>query len=167
MTISTPATGTDIPWPVEAPDVRLGGLLLLESSVHPAGPPEQHEPPEDAEAPSNQRDWNVYCVRLAGDPAGREYALIGELFMCQGDWHLSVSALTPLQLRGELRADAHNLGPDELAKRYGPWATHVLWDFVAQHARLLSSGVLRHFDIPTQSPEAAYEVPAYLTEPED
>jgi hypothetical protein len=156
-------TTADVPWPESAPDVRLGGLLLLDSSVMPATAIHSDEDgPGEPDTDKPQRDWNVYLVRLASDPAGREYGLIGELFVCEGEWHLKVSALTPLQLRGSLREEAHTLGSQALTERYGPWATHVLWDFVAQHARILAAGVLRKFDLPPESPEAEYGVPAYL-----
>lgn len=159
-------SSADVLWPTDAPDVRLGGLLLLDSFIQPAGP--VHRDDDQPEQPKDvaQRDWNVYLVRLAGDPAGREYALVGELFSCEGDWHLKVSALTPLQFRGALREKSHQLGSEALTERYGPWASHVLWDFVAQHARILAAGVLRPFDLPSESPDAVYAPPDYVAHPE-
>ncbi len=162
MTLLHQPQSADVPWPSDAPDARLGGLLLLDSSVQPAVPAPPEEDREQGVDSTVQRDWNVYLVRLPSTPAGREYGLIGELFICEKDWHLKVSALTPLQLRGALQEEAHGLGPEALTERYGPWATHVLWDFVAQHARMLAAGVLRTFDLPSESPPAEYGVPDYL-----
>lgn len=150
---------SDVSWPTDTPDIRLGGLILLDSLVHPV----PHSVQEDDEAGSDdaeQRDWNVFAVRMTGPvPEDREFGLIGELFVCQGDWQLKVSALVPLQVRGTLRDELASLGADAIAKRFGPWANHVLWDFVSQHARILGASVLRTFPLPRQTPEADYQVP--------
>lgn len=154
-----------IVWPPDAPDLRLGGLVLLDSSVHAVHPADESGK-EDPTPSDVQRDWNIYAVDLAGGPPGATIGLIGELFISDHDWHLKVSALTPLEVRGQAESFRDSTDLDALASTWGPWANHVLWDFVAQHARILGSGVLHRFPLPQRTPEATYSVPEYIDEPD-
>ena len=147
--------GSVEPWPLDAPDLRPRGLILIESSLTFAGhPSEEHN--EDVQQDTQDTwdggfDWTV-----AGQPAhvtenGEWHAaLIGDIFICREGWHLMVGAVLPIDGRPGVFDDCTDR--DDVERRLGYWASHLLWDFLIVEGNRQLVNARTGFTLPSATP---------------
>lgn len=123
--------------------MTVAAMILLSSNVAPN------------ESGERGTTWEISGVwTTAHGSSGPEPALYGELTVKGDHWMVEVSGLAQLGTRGEprerLRSD---LDADAVAKTYGPWASHLFWDYLALQARAASTGLFADFEVPRVTPE--------------
>lgn len=149
--------GPEQSWPSEAPDVMFGGVRLVESSLAFVGAGEEHE-----EGAPSTFEWVIKGTpaHAAHDDEEHLHAtLIADLFVCDHDFHLSVTAGAPLLTRQG--TDEGGLHAEAIEERFGYWASHVLWDVVASEARRQIGSLGAPLTLPfrTPKPTLAHELP--------
>ena len=111
--------------------------------------------PNTNETPAPLR-WNVLGVRLHVERDNhdvvQEPGLVGILTVADINHALRVDVMTPLLWRGDAVEADWSDDMDRLAELYGRWCAHAMWDFAAQHGRLLLAGVLSDMRLPAQTP---------------
>ena len=146
------------------PGVGLGGLHVLRSIVQPRPEVEDSQDEaewEDAEWEDSDHRSNSWCIYgVQSGEAENRYALIGDLALEDAPWMIGVTVVCPLNFSGPEPEDEG--AQDQLAEKYGRWASPVMWDFASHIARTLAASVLAtEVDIPFRTP-----VPHILSSPD-
>lgn len=133
-------------FPEGAPDVAIGGLDIVRASIV-AGERYQGEEPEVS--------WTVTGFPSTTDTPNA-FVLMGDLRCTGNGWFIGASAVCFLSFRNKMGLV---VAPDdfdtinELINRYGPWASHGLYDVVAMRARTLAVTSLGcELEIPALTP---------------
>lgn len=119
--------------------------------------------------------WFIGPAVVAAAPPGVEgstYAIIGDLSISEGGWFVGASTYLRFTVpESEPAIDAEAVdGAAELVRRYGPWATHLLWDHTATVARSVSSllpGGSSALHVPYLTPSTEYMIPVESVSPSD
>lgn len=135
-------------FPPGAPDVRLGGLLTIRSTIR-----QDPESPEAGEADEQRINWHIYGVPTSDE---REpLFLFGDLEATHGSWFVGTTVFSPVVVRapGILKA-ADDIEAEAVARILGPWASDVLYDFAAAILRPLVAVTLGcSIELPNWTPE--------------
>ena len=86
--------------------------------------------------------------------------LIGDLACAQDGWFVGTTAVCFLSFRDRSSVNLDDLeSVNTLIERYGRWASHLLYDFVAMQARtLVASAAGCNLEVPVQTPDASIEL---------
>lgn len=151
-------------WPAEAPALRPRGLILIESTLTYAGHPEDRVEDEvgeeDDDVWDGGFDWTIAAQPGHVSESGVWHAaLIGDVFICRGGWHLLIAAVLPLEGRPGVFEDLS--APEDVEKRLGYWASHVLWDFLVAEGNRQLVSARTGFSLPaaTPRPTLRHEMP--------
>lgn len=151
---SSPDTPEIVPpgvalFPPGAPDVALGGLGISRALL-------QRGAPTGAEDGTLQ--WTIFGIpdgRPTADDTAAPFTLVGDFALNAEGWFVGLTVTAPTYFREppafqELTEDELN----DLSHALGQWASHLLYDFAASHARQLVAGTWGcEISIPLQTPE--------------
>lgn len=141
----TPAgSGEFAAWDDGEPPVRIGRLGFVRLLALP-GPSEK---PQDAP--------HRWVLRAERGPTDHALTIVGEITRIVDGFFFSVAAEACLGVHPDhLSAMNDDDDLDEALERYGPWASHALWDFCRPALLQLMSGfpLQAPLDIPISTPE--------------
>lgn len=164
MTHSSGPREADVPWPKRTPNVRPGGMVVLRTYAENSGLHDD-EVGEDG-GTLGEVDWTILAIGLSpSSPAGQPVGLIGEMQVCSNGWHLGVTALMPLGLRGAALKVFRDTGLDGM-QPLALWATHFMWDFVATVGRTHAGSISANINIPFATPDPTFVILDRPTEDE-
>lgn len=115
-------------FPLDVPDVAVGGLAVVRTMAAPDGAVSL----DDDEQPPMGVQWSI-----SGIPTGRvrpALVMIGDVFLRTDDAVAGVTVSALIDIRGH----AAPFTEEEAAERghdLAPWASHLMYDLAAQEAR--------------------------------
>lgn len=150
----TPATSpaSDALFPVGAPDVALGGLGITRALLQRGAP---------AGVDEGELHWVIFGV--PNEPAtdsedAAPFSLVGDFALNADGWFVGLTVTAPTFFRDPPALE--KLSDDELnglSRALGQWASHLLYDFAASHARQLVAGTWGcEISIPLTTPEPQF-----------
>ena len=156
----TPSTRRSnvVMFPAGAPDVALGGLGISRALLQRGAP---------TGIDDGTLHWAIFGVPDGHADSGGDsppFTLVGDFALHSEGWFVGLTVTAPTYFRepstfGNLADDEVN----ELSHTLGQWASHLLYDFAASHARQLVAGTWGcEISIPLLTPE-----PLFLDVPRD
>lgn len=147
----TPETGAPSValFPPGAPDVALGGLGISRALL-------QRGTPTGAEDDTLQ--WTIFGIpdeQVADNDLAAPFTLVGDFALNADGWFVGLTVTAPTFFREPPAFQKLTEAKlNDLSHALGQWASHLLYDFAASHARQLVAGTWGcEISIPLKTPE--------------
>jgi len=142
----------ELDWDYRAPNIAIAGVDVIRAMVLPT------ELDDDGEMDTRSiKSWTLQGVPVAGVLVS-EFGVIGDPFLRDQGWDLSVTAVARLAFRDEesLKDMPVDHYSDVLEDELGKWTSFALWDSVANSGRSLCALTKCPIVIPENQPRIRF-----------
>lgn len=136
-------------FPPGAPDVAIGGLGISRALLQRGAPTGTGD---------GTLQWAIFGIPDeggTGDDAAAPFTLVGDFALNADGWFVGLTVTAPTYFREPPKfQELTEAELNDLSHALGQWASHLLYDFAASHARQLVAGTWGcEISIPLQTPE--------------
>lgn len=136
-------------FPPGAPEVALGGLGISRALLQRGAP---------TGIDDGTLHWSIFGVpgeHTPGDDGSAPFTLVGDFALYTDGWFVGLTVTAPTYFREPPAfPELTDAELNDLSHALGQWASHLLYDFAASHARQLVAGTWGcEISIPLRTPE--------------